>query len=857
MTATYNVHEGLAGWSNATYSVGARRSNAGNAYQVTTAGTSTSPPTGTGTGINNGGTSVWKYLSGIDYTSLQAWNDGTAGTLSQPYLVYWWNDGLLTATSHTISFANIHGHTTTSTNTITIMPPPGDGFAAVYQATPTTAYIYNSANGKSVEFPASGSGAINYIQVGDNWVIIDGIQFKDPNSGSGCSIIGGPGTNVTIRNCILDGWSQSGGACLVGITGVNLSLLNNLFVARNTSASTAIVATSGGSGAKVANNIFYHTTLLATQRVLDSGSNATTSSMTATNNIYINYSIIYACTTGGAHPWLNSYCAFTAASFSASNNGTDSGNSIYGVTPSAIFANYPSDFNPKSGASTTNSGFTDTADIPSATDAFGTSRPQATSWDMGPVERRSAPISVQRDFPIVLEVKAGFPSLPNPWSSDFSSDFGIGPYTIDRPILLDWKATVGGNASVPAEWSATVQLLPVTATGIIPLEILQSVPISVAVIPVEWRGGAITPARDFAIPLEFKSSAQVDSTVALEVKTGFPSLTYPWPADFSSDFWSSDFLTEADIGPYTIDRPILLDWRATVGKSASVPLEYLESIGRSAEIPAAFGYSIQGTASPPLEWSGSAIVTANASIGLEWRSSVASSSSVPIEWGVVLPLVSRDAEIFLEWRSSVISDAIASAEWRSPVSANAQVPVSFAKTFVIDAQFPVAFGLTALADAIHWIETRATIQQDTPISMDSAHMLSVSATIPQETNTSVQADTNFPAAIEGSVFASGTLLLEFAGGVQTGASGNIPLEFGRDTTQSAIFPISVLAGAAASAAVQVEWGHLTLSISASAQIPLEIKSTVIADFSIELDAGLGVKTIGSRLRPDEWEKEHR
>lgn len=53
----------LTAWANATvYNVGDRRTNAGNAYQCTTAGTSSIAPTGEAATIAGGGTLVWTFL---------------------------------------------------------------------------------------------------------------------------------------------------------------------------------------------------------------------------------------------------------------------------------------------------------------------------------------------------------------------------------------------------------------------------------------------------------------------------------------------------------------------------------------------------------------------------------------------------------------------------------------------------------------------------------------------------------------------------------------------------------------------------------------------------------------------------
>jgi hypothetical protein len=229
VTTTSNLHVGLAGWSNATYTIGQRRSNGGNAYQVTTGGTSTSPPTGTGTGINNGGIAVWKWLSAVDFTTLQAWYTAIVTTLTQPVIGLVWNDAVITATAGTALLIMNGSKVTTSTNTITLKPAPGDGFQDKFVAAPTTAFAYNNANGVSIELPATGTGPTSYFEIDDNFVTLQGIQFKDLNSISASKMIGGSGTNLHIDQCIIEGFSQAGGASLIGTTGSTL-LTNCLIV---------------------------------------------------------------------------------------------------------------------------------------------------------------------------------------------------------------------------------------------------------------------------------------------------------------------------------------------------------------------------------------------------------------------------------------------------------------------------------------------------------------------------------------------------------------------------------------------------------------------------------------------------
>ncbi len=135
MALTSNIHTGLSVWSAGAFNLGQRCSNAGGAYQCTVAGNSTLAPTGTGSSIPSGA-ATFKYLSAIDYTSLQAWANGLPATLTQPVVALVWNHGPITTTAG-VAFLNLGGHTTSTSNNITIQPAPGEGFASTLAANPS------------------------------------------------------------------------------------------------------------------------------------------------------------------------------------------------------------------------------------------------------------------------------------------------------------------------------------------------------------------------------------------------------------------------------------------------------------------------------------------------------------------------------------------------------------------------------------------------------------------------------------------------------------------------------------------------------------------------------------------------
>ena len=151
---TFNIHYGLSAWpQNTALGLGARRSNGGNAYQVITAGTTANTPgagpAGTGSNITDG-TVHWKYLSAIDYTSLQAWANNQPSTQSVNYIVQLWNNGVITTTVSTPFLV----YTSTAGSFATLITcAPGEGLIG----NRSSALAYNTANGVSFECASSGT----------------------------------------------------------------------------------------------------------------------------------------------------------------------------------------------------------------------------------------------------------------------------------------------------------------------------------------------------------------------------------------------------------------------------------------------------------------------------------------------------------------------------------------------------------------------------------------------------------------------------------------------------------------------------------------------------------------------------
>jgi hypothetical protein len=379
-----NIHFGLNAWASGSFALGQRCSNAGNAYQCTTAGSSTVAPTGTGAGINNGGAAVFKYLSSIDYTTLQAWANALPATLTQPVVASLWNDAPYTTTAGAY-FLVLSGNVTTASNNITIQPAPGEGFATTLAANPALPLAFNSANGVSFVLPAAGVGGINYFLISDDNVVIQGIQFQDPNPTSGSTIIQ-PTQNCLVSGCIFDGYSQVGGAFMIdaSLSGASTSVFtftNNLVIDRaaptdeTSTLSTTYIST-------FANNTFVSINSSANLACILDNSTAAGVTLNQTNNMMLGYTNPALVTTSGnTASVLNvQYGLFTASSLTGGQVVAGAGN-VYSQAAANQFVNPASNFRLLAASAGTGTGFTDTADIPSAVDILG--NPRTGAWDIG------------------------------------------------------------------------------------------------------------------------------------------------------------------------------------------------------------------------------------------------------------------------------------------------------------------------------------------------------------------------------------------------------------------------------------------------------------------------------------------
>lgn len=385
MTITSNIHCGLPVWQqNHVYSAGNRISNdtaPPKAYLCITGGTSqnltSAGPKGTSLNITDG-TAHWMYLSGIDYTSPQSFWNGITSPLTDFVVGSFWNDGPITTTAGT-NFINDAGKVTGSFS-ITMTCASGESFR---DKTGSQPLAFNSSNGVNFVLPSTTAAfPLNYFNIVSPNVIFDGLQFQDPNSASNCSIIGSNtgATGMSVRNCLLDGYGQSGGGALL-YSQLSFTMYNTTLIDRTASPGNNTIQTSSASG------VVFAVTNCTVVSVAGNTSGAgllsnPTSPSTVKNSVFVGYTVPLV-NGAGTSSLTVSNSAFTSASPIGANI-TDGGNNVLSITPANDFTALYTDFRPKLTSPLNGLGVVDTTDIPTGDDVFRNQR--GSSWDMGAAE---------------------------------------------------------------------------------------------------------------------------------------------------------------------------------------------------------------------------------------------------------------------------------------------------------------------------------------------------------------------------------------------------------------------------------------------------------------------------------------
>lgn len=378
----FNIHYGLSAWASGSFTQGQRCSASGNAYQCTTPGSSSAAPSGTGGSINNGGTAVFKYLSAIDFTSLQNWANAMPATQTVNYLVQLWNNGVITTSLNT---AFMQYTATAGSFSTVITPAPGEGLTGNV----TAAGAWNPANGVAFDCPASGteSGGLLYNYLNTNNVTFSGLQFRDLNASAGALMFGTQAnvSNLLLTDCILDGYNfmyNGSGTSGCGLT--NCLMINRQTSPADFPVKWEVTSTSGFMVNCVAVGVGGGAQCMACSLSNSAGA-------VFVRNCYFSGAAgepLLSQNASGAI--IADHCAFDVSSSAAITgpadgfpNG-DGGNNLYSKPSANQFISNTTNFRLKTGSDCIGAGVVDLTDIPNGLDLYGVAH-GASVWDIGPI----------------------------------------------------------------------------------------------------------------------------------------------------------------------------------------------------------------------------------------------------------------------------------------------------------------------------------------------------------------------------------------------------------------------------------------------------------------------------------------
>src|SRR6185437_1412781 len=244
----------------------------------------------------------------------------------------------------------------------------------------------------------------------------------------------------------------------------------------------------------------------------------------------------------------------SAASF-GTQNGTDAGGSIFGITAAAAFVGFSTNMNPKSGGPLINAGTTG-ANVP-ATDAIGNTRPQGASPDIGAVELLATTGTVARDLVAAIEI---LETLPH-FGGAFSAADPVFPIAwqatsrTDARNAVEWRSPITRDARFYIEQPATAPQLFSPFTGDFTGDHgLASAYSEYPVFPVEW-GSAAGPSvtQDAVFAVGWGGTTARNLRLELEQLATSPRLSTPFTDEFTS---------EVGEAPYALDPRFALEWRA-------------------------------------------------------------------------------------------------------------------------------------------------------------------------------------------------------------------------------------------------------------------------------------------------------
>jgi hypothetical protein len=381
MTITSNLHIGLLPWTNGqSYAPASRVASAGCAYQcsiggVAGAGGAGVAPSGIGEamadGLANTG-AFWTYLSPIDYSSLADWAASLPAMLTEPVVGWLWNDAAL-VTMPGIACLVLVGHITSVINTITLTCAPGESFRDTLRGVDAALAI---TNGVAFWFPNVVGDCI-YFDVSDSNVIIDAIQFIDPLPTSLASLLQSAAgtTNVTVQNCIFDGYSQDN-CPIIDIDGITGAVVNSLIIDRtsNGTMTTGLLVGAAATAVAIVN---------CTAVNVGHAPQGTPIAVAAGGaGVIVRNCALYQYANPLGFGITADHCATDAATLGSA---TDAGDNALQTASNKQFVS-DVDFRLNGLGDCVDQGVTDVSNIPSATDILGYARPQGIAWSIGAAE---------------------------------------------------------------------------------------------------------------------------------------------------------------------------------------------------------------------------------------------------------------------------------------------------------------------------------------------------------------------------------------------------------------------------------------------------------------------------------------
>lgn len=506
MAQISNIHVGLSAWAASTsYAVGTRVYNGSNVYQVITTGTSAASggPSGTSSSIQDNSV-FWQFLSSYDYSSLTSWAAAIPTSLTQDVVGRVWNNGTITTTAGT-PFVTLSGHTMNG-HTITITPAPGEGIADSLR-TGTVPLAFNPAYGVSFTIPTA-SSSISYFSIQDANVILDGLQILNSSSSNGSTFLQTYLDGCTLRNCIIDCYTQSSGP--VAYLGGGTKVYNCLWIDRSTTGtfnstlslpvSTCSLANCTFIAPNGATQAFYSAVSVTNCAIFGyATAGAGSAAITATNCGISNSAFGTNVTPVNCLFSLSAAAQFNSATSDfrlqpialtqvGSINDTSVTNTslILNWTPPTFTSISPPQGVTASGVSGNsvtlswtaptistpsliNAGIADPTDVPTFTDIVGTARPQGGLWDIGCYEYSlSAPASGMATFLTFRATGQSAIKVPSSGLSYLEPITGYGQLVqvqgiTGRSTIFVLRST--GTANQYDLANGTGQFLPVSVTS--------------------------------------------------------------------------------------------------------------------------------------------------------------------------------------------------------------------------------------------------------------------------------------------------------------------------------------------------------------------------------------------------------